>query len=52
MWGIFESEEIDNVGLHVIPCDEEGNMQRGHTLEWHCSCGPEISDITIHNMRH
>ena len=38
-WGTFDA--IDG-NVHVAPCDEDGDVTRGHMLSTCCPCGPEI----------
>lgn len=35
-WGIYE----DPPYRHVAPCDEHGQLQKGHQLDDKCSCQP------------
>ena len=41
MWGVFETEE----SIHCIPCDENGYLIHGHTVNDFCICYPEVVAI-------
>lgn len=58
-WGVFELKGDDGSvqELHVIPCDEDGNIAPGHVLDFSCPCissvehvGPGCPPLVIHEV--
>lgn len=44
-WGVWDNCQD---GIHVCPCDREGNVLFGHSLDCHCYCKPDmIFDLTM-----
>lgn len=48
-WGVYQKTKDGNV--HVMPCNEDGTIARGHILEASgCWCEPLLEDgVAIHN---
>lgn len=60
MWGIFIEFEKSDKGYiqspyrHVVPCDKNKEMQKGHIMADNCACHPSRDEkdpfIVVHEM--
>jgi hypothetical protein len=42
-WGIWERD--GGWKLHVAPCDDNGFLKSGHTLNEYCKCDPDVNEV-------
>jgi len=54
-WGVYECTD----SVHVIPCDEEGNLDPPHYCGFFCWCSPSVPAVradgkflVVHNTLH
>lgn len=48
MWGVYETD----ISVHVIPCDDEGNILDHHIIDDFCICRPEAIDVGADTLKY